>query len=52
MGRVREALNMVQQANAMDVTAAGILIDLELDFKLAVVASWLGIRICDEIRLF
>ena len=42
MGRVREALNMVQQANAVDVTAAGILNDLKLDFKLAVVASRLG----------
>ena len=33
---------MVQQANAVDVTAAGILNDLELDFKLAVVAARLG----------
>ena len=33
---------MVQQANAVDVTAAGILNDLKLDFKLAVVASRLG----------
>ena len=33
---------MVQQATAVDVTAAGILNDLELDFKLAVVATRLG----------
>ena len=30
---------MMQQANAVDVTAAGILKDLELDFKLVVVAA-------------
>ena len=33
---------MVQHANAVEVTAAGILNDLELDFKLAVVAARLG----------